>query len=126
MKLFVRILIGVLGAIALAAAANFWLRPIPAGAMVGLSIANATGAATIRADIAGFFAASGVFALVGAVRASAPAALAALVMMAFALFGRVVNIALSGWDPIFLPPMAIEAVTIGVFALAYRTLNASR
>lgn len=125
MKTFVRVLIGVAGLFGLAAAVMFWAGPERAAAGVGLALANATGAATIRADIGGFFAASGLFALLGAARGRADAALVTLVLMAFALFGRLVNVAIGGWNPILLPPMAIEIVVIALFAFAYRVLSAA-
>ena len=118
-----RVLIGVLGVLGLLAACLFWLDPERAGAGVGLDLANATGAATIRAQIAGFFAASGLFALVAAVRNRPQPALGALVLVLFALFGRIVNVVRGGWSPLFLPPIAIECVTIAIIAFAWHFMR---
>ena len=118
-----RVLLGNLGALALAAACLFWLDPERAAAGVGLSLDNATGAATIRAQIGGFFAASGFFALVAAARNQAQFALAALVLTSFALFGRIVNVAANGWNSLFLLPIAIECMTIAVIALAWHFMR---
>ncbi len=123
MKIFLRILIGIAGTLGLAAACWFWLKPETAASGVGLAIANATGSATIRADIAGFFGASGLFALAAAVRNQSHFAVGTLVLMAFALFGRVVNVFLAGWNPLFLPPMIIEVVVVALFAFAVRAMR---
>jgi len=122
-RFFFRILIGIAGVLGLLAACTFWLEPDRAGSGIGLLVANATGNATIRADIGGFFGASGLFALIAAIRGDARFALGTLVLMAFALFGRVLNLLLSGWNPIFLPPMLIEVFVIAVFAFAWRALR---
>jgi hypothetical protein len=124
--MLIRILIGIAGVLGLSAALLFWLRPESAAAGVGLAIANGAGTATIRADIAGFFGASGVFALLAAVRNRAHHAFAVLVLMAFALFGRIVNLVFVGWNPVFLPPMAIEVMVIVLFAFACRVLGESQ
>jgi len=118
-----RVLIGILGMLGLAAACLFWLDPERAGAGVGLDLASVTGAATIRAQIAGFFGATGFFALAAAARNQSQFALAALVLTLFALFGRIVNLAANGWDLLFLPPIAIECVTIAILALAWHFMR---
>ena len=58
---------------------------------------------SIRADIAGFFGAAGLFALVAAISGQSRFALVTLVLMAFALSGRVINLLAAGWNPM-LPP----------------------
>lgn len=118
-----RVLLGILGVLGLAAACLFWLDPERAGAGVGLELANATGAATIRAQIAGFFGASGFFALVAAARNEPQFALAALVLTLFALFGRIVNLVLSGWNALLLPSVAGECVAIAIIALAWHFMR---
>ena len=123
MKIVVRVLIGIAGALGLVAALMFWLEPERAAQGVGLALANPTGTATIRADIAGFFAASGVFALIGSIQGRAEPVFGTLMLMSFAFLGRLLNVAMSGWNPMFLPPMLIEIVVIALFAFAYRTLS---
>lgn len=117
-----RILVGLAGAAGIAAAIAFWLHPDTTAHGVGLAIANATGSATVRADMAGFFGASGVFALLAASRNDGRYAFVVLVLMVFALGGRLINIAPSGYTPALLPPMIVEIVVIALFAIAARTL----
>lgn len=123
MKSLLRILIGAVGVLALTAALASWLMPAKIAGGLGLALADPTGTATIRAQVAGFFAAWGSFALLGAMRARADAVLVSISLMTFALFGRLINVILTGWDSTFLPPLAIEILTLALFALAYRALR---
>jgi hypothetical protein len=125
MKTVIRIVIGLLGLLALAATVNFWLRPELAAQGVGLTVANPMGLASVRADIAGFFAVSGLFALLTAWTGRAEYALTTLALMSAALLGRAINIVLGSFDQTMLVPMVIEAVTIVIFLFGYRTLKAN-
>jgi hypothetical protein len=116
---------GIGGLLALAATLFFWLRPEGAAQGVGLTVANAIGLATVRADLAGFFGASGLFALLAAIRARPEYALPPIVLMSFAIVGRLLNIALGSFDPAFLNPIAIEAFVIAIFVGGYRVLQTS-
>jgi hypothetical protein len=123
MTLIFRVLAGLAGVAGLIAAVAFWIHPDAAAQGLGLTIANATGTATVRADMAGFFGASGVFALLAAVRSDARYAFVVLVLMLFALGGRLINVVLSGYAPALLPPMVIELVVIALFAATTRVLG---
>ena len=46
-----------------------------------------------------------------------------IVLMSFALFGRVLSIAFGGFDPAIAAGMAVEGFMIGLFAFAWRTLR---
>ena len=75
--------------------------------------------------MAGFFGAAGVFALLAASRSDARYAFVVVVLMLFALGGRIINIAVSGYAPTLLPPMIVEAAIIALFAAAARVLTKS-
>jgi hypothetical protein len=121
--LIFRVLVGLAGTAGLAAAIAFWIHPEAAAQGLGLSIANVTGTATVRADMAGFFGASGVFSLLAAIRSDARYAFVVLVLMSFALGGRLINVLLSGYNAALVLPMIIEIVTIAFFAAATRALK---
>ncbi len=123
MKTLIRIVMGLLGALALFATVMYWLRPESMAQSVGLTVANAAGLATVRADLAGFFGASGLFALLAAWTGDGRYALTTLALMAFALLGRIINIAFGSFEQAMFVPMGIEAVAILVFAFGYRTLS---
>ena len=123
MKLAIRIVMGLLGLLALAATVNFWLRPELAAQGVGLTVANPMGLASVRADIAGFFGVAGLFALLAAWTGRADYAPTTLALMSAALLGRLINIALGSFDSTMLVPMGIEAVTIVIFLFGYRMLR---
>jgi len=123
MTLILRVLVGLAGAAGLVAAIAFWIHPEAAAQGLGLTIANVTGTATVRADMAGFFGASGVFALLAGIRSDARYAFVVLVLMLFALAGRMINVVLSGYTPALLPPILIEVVTVALFSVATRVLS---
>lgn len=125
MKLVVRGLVGVLGALALVMAAAFWANPGLPAAKLGVSALNELGFATLRADMGGFFAMAGVLSLAAAMRDSARLLTAPLLLVALALAGRIGTAALSGYTPEMAEPMIVEAVLVAVLALGRRTLTAS-
>src|SRR5579871_3649186 len=98
MRMLVRVLAGFVGCLGLAVALTAWLRPESIAGSLGLVITNPTGLATIRADIGGFFGASGIFAVLAAVHGRPQYVLAALLLQCFAIAGRLVNIAFVGWS----------------------------
>lgn len=117
-----RILTGLIGVLALLLAARIWLGPVEPAAKLGLEGIGALGRATLRADVGGFFAAGGLFALMGAIRADSRLLTPPLVLLALALAGRVVTVVLDGYAPDMLPPMIVEAVLVAVLFLARRRL----
>lgn len=123
MQLIVRVIVGVVGLLGLAMAGAIWLHPENMAAQLGLSVANVLGPATIRADLAGFFAASGLLALGAAIRNEGRYAGVVALLVAVALVGRFVDVALRGFNQLLAPPMIIEAVLVVIFLLAYKTLK---
>jgi hypothetical protein len=123
MQLTVRVIVGVVGLLGLVMAGAIWLHPDNMAAQFGLGVAGVVGPATIRADLAGFFAASGLLALGAAIRNEARYAGVVALLVAVALVGRLFDIASRGFDAQLVPPMVIEAVLVVLFASAYRQLN---
>lgn len=123
MQLIVRVIVGVVGLLGLAMAGAIWLHPENMAAQLGLSVANVLGPATIRADLAGFFAASGLLALGAAIRNEGRYAGVVALLVAVALVGRLFDVASRGFDAQLAQPMIIEAVLVVMFAFAYRQLK---
>lgn len=123
MRLVLRILVAVVGVAAILLAAQFWLNPVQPAARLGLDARGALGLATIRADIAAFFATAGILSLIAAVRAEARLMTTPLLLVALALAGRVVTVVDQGFTPAQAPPMAVEATLVALFALARRGMK---
>jgi hypothetical protein len=86
----------------------------------GLSLGS-QGLATLRADFPGFFITGGVFALIGAVKKDDKALQVPLLLLAIAIIGRTISLALDGAVPTAYPPMIAEAVMIVALLLARRS-----
>jgi len=83
---------------------------------LGLAATNAVGAASLRADLFGFFATAGGLAVAAAARRAAYLLTAPLLLIGLALTGRIVALAIGPFDGSLLPPMAVEAVMLAVLA----------
>jgi arylsulfatase/uncharacterized sulfatase len=116
-------LIGLVGLLALLLASRFWMAPDKIGATMGLLVDGAAGLGTLRADMAGFFGASGVMLLLAAVRDDAKWLRPVLLLLAIALTGRVLNLVLTHGGQILIPPMVVEAVLIAITLLALRVMG---
>ena len=116
-KLGLRLLIGIFGALSLLLASRLWLSPHIAVGMLGLTELNNTGLATIRADIGGLFTAIGVLMSYGAVRNSRAALTGALVVVASAFAGRLFAAAQDGVAPDQVPPLVVELVMVTLLLL---------
>ena len=121
--IILRGLVGVVGVLALLLAARIWLGPAQPAAQLGLEAIGGLGLATLRADVGGFFAAGGLFAVMAAIRNDGRLLTPTLALLALALTGRVITVALNGFEPQMLPPMVIEAVLVAILLLARRRLG---
>jgi hypothetical protein len=82
---------------------------------LGITAAVPLGAASLRADLFGFFATAGIMAIAAAIR-RAPAMLTApLLLIGLALIGRCVALAFQPFDHTLLPPMIAETFMAAVF-----------
>mgnify|MGYP001346134085 FL=1 len=122
MRLALRVIIGVAGVLGLLVAVRLWMAPAELAGQLGVSASGPLGLATIRADMGGFFAAGGVFALAAAIKARGGLLLPSVVLIGLALVGRVVAVAMNGFAPEMGPPMAVEAVLLVLFVAGWRML----
>lgn len=118
-----RLVTGLAGALALLLFLRFWMDPAAIGAQLGLTGEGLLGAASLRADVGGFFGAAGAFALAAAIRNDRQLALTPLVLVSLALAGRLYTMAHDGMAPAEVQPAVIEAVLAAVFAGAWRGLG---
>jgi hypothetical protein len=122
-QLIVRILVGLIGALAVLLALRIWIAPAAVGEMLGLVGMGGLGRATLRADVGGFFGAAGIMALAAAVRNDRRLLTAPLVIIGLALTGRVITRFVDGPTPAQVPPMIIEAVLVVILAGGRRILG---
>ncbi|WP_017667209.1 hypothetical protein [Sandarakinorhabdus sp. AAP62] len=116
-----RVVIGLIGAFNIAIGLGFLLNPAQLAGQFFLSPLGSQGLATLRADFPGFFITGGTFALIGAVKKDGNALLVPLLLLAIAIIGRGVSLAMDGTAPTAYPPMMIEAVMIAALLLARRS-----
>ena len=122
MKMVLRALVGIAGLLGVLVALRIWMAPAEVGAQLGVAATGPLGLATIRADMGGFFAAGGAFALSSAIKGRGALLLPPVVLIALALTGRFVAVAINGFSPDMAPPMAVEAVLLAIFATGWRVL----
>ncbi len=122
MKLVIRALVGIAGLLAVLVALGFWFNPDMLAAEFGITAQSALGYSTLRSDFGALFGGVGAFAIAAAVRNSARLLSAPLLLIGIGLCGRVLSIALSGYEASMLQPLVTEVVLIALFALGRRTL----
>jgi len=116
MQMIARILVGVAGLLGVLVALRLWMAPEDVAAQLGIQAAGPLGVASIRADIAGFFAAGGAFSVLAAIRNRAVLLTAPMVLIGLALTGRLITLALNGVSNDMIPPLAVEAVMLAILA----------
>ncbi len=123
MKTLARGLAGLIGVLAVLLALRIWAGPAEPAMQLGLQAVGGLGLATLRADVGGFFAAGGLFALAGAIRGEGRLLTVPLVLLGLALVGRTITVFLDGWEAAMLQPMIVEAVLVAILAGARRALR---
>ena len=116
-----RVVIGLIGLFNIAIGLGFLFNPAQLAGQFFLSPLGTQGLATLRADFPGFFITGGTFALIGAVKKDGNALLVPLLLLAIAIIGRSISLAMDGTAPTAYPPMIAEAVMIMALLLARRS-----
>jgi hypothetical protein len=116
-----RVVIGLIGLFNITIGLGFLLNPAQLAGQFFLSPLGSQGLATLRADFPGFFITGGTFALIGAVKKDGNALLVPLLLLAIAIIGRSLSLALDGTAPTAYLPMMAEAVMIAALLLARRS-----
>jgi hypothetical protein len=125
MRRISRLMVGLVGLLAVLGAVQVWVAPAAFAGRLGLSAVDSLGLATLRADIGGFFGVAGALALAAALRDRRSLLIAPLIALAIALVGRLVTLAIAGYSPNMLPPIIVEAVLLAILALGRRGLGHS-
>ena len=123
LRLVARIVMAVQGALALFVGASVFMEPARLGEQLGLSPIGTLGVSTLRGDIGGLFAGAGLFMLAAAARGNRTYLIPPLVFTGIALAARSAAMALTGFAPELVQPMAVEAVTIALMLAAHAILS---
>lgn len=118
MAIVVRILAGLLAAFFLVTGLGFWFSLDQTAASFAIRPENILGRASIRADFGALFFGVGVMSAMACWRKSRAYAYGALLLLAFAISGRIVSIVLDGVAPGGTEPMVVEALGIAILAWA--------
>lgn len=126
MRLIGRVIVALGGLLGAYLFAVTWANPALLEPMLGVTASRPLGLASIRADLGAFFALWAGFALVAAWRGDRGLLLVPMLLLALAIAGRVITLFTAGMAPDMLQPIIIEAVVLGLFALAWRLLGPAR
>lgn len=107
-----RVILALLGALFLFVGAQFLIDPVTTGGDFGLSPNGNAGLSTIRADMTAFFWVSGGALLYGVWKQRGEAFYVTAALMGIVFCARCLSLVLDGTYEGWLPPMAIEAVTV--------------
>lgn len=124
MTLVLRILLGIAGLLAVLVALGFWINPDTLAGRFGIAAQGALGYSTLRADFGALFGGVGLFTIAAAVRNNARLLSPPLLLIAIGFSGRLLTIALTGYDATMLQPMIVEIVLITFFATGRKFLPA--
>lgn len=125
MILVLRALLGIAGLLGLVIALGFWFQPDRLATAFGIAPIDALGYSTLRADLGALFGAVGVLSIAAAVRNNARLLTAPLLLIGIGFSGRLLTIALSGYEATMLQPMIVEIVLITLFAAGRNLLPKS-
>lgn len=101
---------------------GFMIDPVGSGADFGIAPQGVMGLASIRADMTAFFVIAGGCLLWGAWARKGDPLLVSAGLMAIALIGRFVTLAVDGPHDEFWMPMVVEAVTVVLALICSRVL----
>jgi hypothetical protein len=121
--LALRVVVGALGLLALMLAARIWVDPAAVAPQFGLLLNGELGQASLRADNAGLFAATGGLALFAAIKADGRALLGPVCLLGAALAGRLLNLVLAGFTFNQVTPILIEVLSLAILGAGFRGLR---
>jgi len=115
-----RILVAIIGLIALLGVGQHWFDLDAVAAERGMQAIGDIGRANVRADVGGLFLGISALTLFAAIRQHQGAILAAALLLVATLFGSFVSIAIDGYSAPVAPPMIVEAILIAILLFVYR------
>ncbi|MGB0907102.1 MAG: DUF4345 family protein [Maricaulaceae bacterium] len=102
-----------------------WIDPAKAGALIGLEGPSLLGQHTLRGDVGAVFLASAIGCGLALFKGKAMGMKLPIIIYGLVLAGRLISLAVSGYDATVLQPIIIEVVLIALSLFAYRTMKAS-
>jgi len=123
MQVALRVIVGLLGVVGVLVLLQVWLDPARIAAGLGLVGEGWQGQSALRSEVAGFFGAAGLLSLAGAIRNDRRLLVGPALLVAIALAGRFVTIALDGWSSVVVPSIVAEAVLLAIYLAGYRSLR---
>lgn len=121
--LALRIVLGALGLLSLMVAARILVDPSAAAVQFGLLVNGELGQATLRADVAALFAATGGLSAFAALKGDGRFLLGPVCLIGAALAGRLLNLVAAGFTLNQVAPILIEVVTVAILAAGFRSLR---
>jgi hypothetical protein len=120
MAMFFRVLVGLMGSLSVLTALPHWFRVDGLAIERGIHAIDAIGRANVRADVGGIFLGIGLLALLAAWTQSRTWTLATIILVASALLGRMISLALDGIGPRIAEPIIVEVAVLLILAGAWR------
>lgn len=119
MNMILRLLVALIGAIALLGVAQHWFSLDSVFAERGMQAVGDIGRANLRADVGGLFLGISALTLFATIRQHRGALIAAMVLLSATLVGRFVSIAIDGFSAPVASPIIVEAVLIAILGVTY-------
>ncbi len=126
MNIAARGLVGLMGLFFLSMGLGFWFSLDDRAAQFAIEASSALGRASIRADFGSFFLTVGILCGYASWKRCGAAAAGAALLFVLALLGRIVTIILEGQAPGAIPPMVVEAVSVGILLWARNVWAAAK
>lgn len=120
-----RILLGAAGLLFLSIAFGFIFNTQSAASDVGLDISTIAGYATVRADMAGYFAVGGALLIYASLRKMAGYLWPVLLLVGAAFVGRLITVFVNGYEQASFIPMIVELIIMALILLAQRNWTKS-
>lgn len=121
--LALRIVLGAVGLLSVMLAARIWADPSAAAVQFGLLVNGVLGQATLRADLAALFAATGGLSAFAALKGDGRVLLGPLCLIGAALAGRLLNLFAAGFTLNQVAPILIEVVMLSLLVTGFRSLR---
>ncbi|MEM6858041.1 MAG: DUF4345 family protein [Pseudomonadota bacterium] len=117
-----RIVLALLGALFLFIGSQFLIDPVTMGGDFGLTPKGNGGLSTIRADLTAFFWVSGGALMYGVWKRRGEVFYVTAALMGIVFCARCVSLVLDGMYEGWVPPMAVEAVTVVLCVVGARSI----
>lgn len=119
-----RVAVAAVGLFGFVMGVHFWIDPVAAGAVLGISGQGVLGLATLRADFGSLFGASAILSFAAILRNDGKYLTAPILLFVLALLGRFLTVFVNGMAAVEVQPMAVEAILVVVLVLSRTAMRA--